>query len=533
MGTVVKGQPSAVPPQTPSVTDIEPVVRAKATELFSLIAQHKSSPLSSEHWQSEMMDWAMADERLKVELFRFVDVFPTLRTRDEIDRHLREYFEQPGLETPRLMRIGLAADRAAADRAAGDVGDPPSDARLRRSASSSGATPPRRCPSSGHCDGAASGFTLDVLGEASVGDAEAEDYQQRYLELLDGLQREAAAWRARRPDRPGRLGPAAAGQRLASRSRSLFSQIDPLNFRGSAEAVKDALRPIFRKAQRDRRVRQPRPRAVPLPRPHVHRLQGAPRGRRVRRATTRPASSCRPTCATPKTTSAASSTGRANANASSPCGSSRAPTGTTRRCSAAAGGLAGARLHPQARHGRRATSASSTRHARAPRRNPPRLREPQRALARRTPSPPAEALGLPTDAYELQMLHGMAEPIKAAVRRLGLRAARVRARRRDDPRHGLPRAPAAREHGQRVVPASDLRREAKTVTGSSGPQPSPDVRTLAQRVPRRGPTDVHLPRGRSSTAARRLLRAVERDGDRRPRSSACAGTLAGLGARPC
>ncbi len=58
-----------------------------------------------------MMDWAMADERLKVELFPFVDVFPTLRTSEEIDRHLREYFEQPGLEMPRLMRAGLAASR--------------------------------------------------------------------------------------------------------------------------------------------------------------------------------------------------------------------------------------------------------------------------------------------------------------------------------------------------------------------------------------------------------------------------------------
>ena len=33
----------------------------------------------------------------------------------------------------------------------------------------------------------------------------------------------------------------------------------------------------------------------------------------------------------------------------------------------------------------------------------------------------AEALGLPKDAYELQMLHGMGEPIKAAIRKLGLR----------------------------------------------------------------------------------------------------------------
>ena len=57
------------------------------------------------------MDWAMADERLKVELFRFVDVFPTLRSAAEIDRHLREYFEQPGLQTPRVLRMGLAASR--------------------------------------------------------------------------------------------------------------------------------------------------------------------------------------------------------------------------------------------------------------------------------------------------------------------------------------------------------------------------------------------------------------------------------------
>ena len=33
----------------------------------------------------------------------------------------------------------------------------------------------------------------------------------------------------------------------------------------------------------------------------------------------------------------------------------------------------------------------------------------------------AEALGVPRNAYELQMLHGMGEPIKAAVKQLGLR----------------------------------------------------------------------------------------------------------------
>ena len=38
------------------------------------------------------------------------------------------------------------------------------------------------------------GFTLDVLGEASVSEAEADDYQRRYLDLLDGLAAEARRW---------------------------------------------------------------------------------------------------------------------------------------------------------------------------------------------------------------------------------------------------------------------------------------------------------------------------------------------------
>ena len=106
MGTVVRSRVGAAAggrPRRP--TSSRPSARRPRSS-SRLIAQHKTSPLSSERWQSEMMDWAMADERLKVELFRFVDVFPTLRTADEIDRHLREYFEQPGLQTPRAPAHG-------------------------------------------------------------------------------------------------------------------------------------------------------------------------------------------------------------------------------------------------------------------------------------------------------------------------------------------------------------------------------------------------------------------------------------------
>jgi RHH-type proline utilization regulon transcriptional repressor/proline dehydrogenase/delta 1-pyrroline-5-carboxylate dehydrogenase len=247
MGALAPYQARSAGTTKPAAADVEPAVRAKAKELFSLIADYKTSPLSSERWQAEMMDWAMADERLKVELFRFVDVFPTLHSAAEIDRHLREYFEQPGLETPRLLRMGLAASRRRAV-------SPVATTVIRRQMLSFaqrfifGRDAAAALPKLRELRDKGLGFTLDVLGEASVGEREAVDYQQRYLELLDGLQREVGAWRPDRVIDQAAWGPVPRVN-ISIKVTSLYSQIDPLNYRCSVEAVKDRLRPILRKAQ--------------------------------------------------------------------------------------------------------------------------------------------------------------------------------------------------------------------------------------------------------------------------------------------
>ncbi len=247
MGTVAPDQKASADPRASWAAELEPAVQAQAKQLFSLIAQHKLSPLSSERWQGEMMDWAMADERLKVELFRFVDVFPTLRTSEEIDRHLREYFEQPGLEVPRVVRLGLSASKKR-------VVAPVATAVIRRQMLSFagrfifGKDAAAALPKLRALRKRGLGFTLDVLGEASVGESEAIDYQGRYIELLDGLQREVGAWTPDPVLDHASWGPVPRVN-ISIKITSLFSQIDPLSSRGSVEAVKDRLRPIFRKAR--------------------------------------------------------------------------------------------------------------------------------------------------------------------------------------------------------------------------------------------------------------------------------------------
>ena len=51
-------------------------VQQTARDIFAAMRPARHPLLSPERWQSEMMEWAMADERLKVEMLRFVDVFP-------------------------------------------------------------------------------------------------------------------------------------------------------------------------------------------------------------------------------------------------------------------------------------------------------------------------------------------------------------------------------------------------------------------------------------------------------------------------
>ena len=80
------------------------------------MAGDKPGRLSRERLQGEVMEWAMADEHLKVEMLRFVDVFPTLRSRPEIARHLREYFAREGVSPRRPRCAGASASPGSARR---------------------------------------------------------------------------------------------------------------------------------------------------------------------------------------------------------------------------------------------------------------------------------------------------------------------------------------------------------------------------------------------------------------------------------
>jgi RHH-type proline utilization regulon transcriptional repressor/proline dehydrogenase/delta 1-pyrroline-5-carboxylate dehydrogenase len=227
---------------------VERLTQDFGREIFARIGHQGPLPLSPDWWEERLMGWTMADQAMKVQLFRFIDVLPLLHSPQAINRHLREYFGALGPHSPAWLRLGLRwmprnggmgrliartargnAERLARRFIAGSNLEEAlaSVARLRRRNLS---------------------FTVDLLGEATITEAEAERYQAEYLELIQGLSRHVNTWPAIDLidcDAWGPLPRVNASVKLSS----LYSQFDPIDPEGTSRAVRARLRPIFRAAR--------------------------------------------------------------------------------------------------------------------------------------------------------------------------------------------------------------------------------------------------------------------------------------------
>jgi RHH-type proline utilization regulon transcriptional repressor/proline dehydrogenase/delta 1-pyrroline-5-carboxylate dehydrogenase len=87
-------------------------------------------------------------------------------------------------------------------------------------------------------------FTIDLLGEATITEAEADHVQKQYLDLLTGLTREVNAW----PEEPAidrdDRGPIPRVN-VSVKLSALYSQFDPIDPDGTARMVRKRLRPIL------------------------------------------------------------------------------------------------------------------------------------------------------------------------------------------------------------------------------------------------------------------------------------------------
>jgi RHH-type proline utilization regulon transcriptional repressor/proline dehydrogenase/delta 1-pyrroline-5-carboxylate dehydrogenase len=222
-------------------------VEAIGRELFARVASERQSVYSADRWTGALLAWSLAHEDAKLQLFRFIDVLPALDDDADLVRHLREYFDGRDAPYAALLRTALGVARI------GWLGEKVVGVMLRETVRRlarrfvAGSTPGQARRAALAARAAGQAFTLDVLGEACLSEAEADAYERRYVELLESLGSEAPRW----SERP-RIDRAAWGPlprvNLSVKISALHPFLDPADPEGSAAAVKARLRRILRVA---------------------------------------------------------------------------------------------------------------------------------------------------------------------------------------------------------------------------------------------------------------------------------------------
>jgi len=199
--------------------------------------------------QDVLLEKMMGNEAMRVAALRFVDVLPALTDDRDLTRHLEEYFGDldMALPFPGLAHWGLEHSRS---NVASHVVAPVVRGLAGRMAQRfiAGDDAPTIERSLQRLWRRGMGFTLDLLGEAVVSEVEAERYQRQYLNMLDELAPFVEKWEAndRLDHKCGRRDPRL---NLSVKITALYSQFNAMAPETTAEAVKARLRPIMHKAR--------------------------------------------------------------------------------------------------------------------------------------------------------------------------------------------------------------------------------------------------------------------------------------------
>ncbi|MCB0370075.1 MAG: hypothetical protein KDD45_11785, partial [Bdellovibrionales bacterium] len=89
--------------------------------LKKIESNSKVSLFSKDYWYGSIMDWSMKNEKFKTNMFRFVDVLPSLSSSQEVAQHLKEYFTENGSELPSVFNVGLGLGSLAPGLMAGAI----------------------------------------------------------------------------------------------------------------------------------------------------------------------------------------------------------------------------------------------------------------------------------------------------------------------------------------------------------------------------------------------------------------------------
>src|SRR5438094_597541 len=217
-------------------------VEQRGTRIFELVDKHPERLFSKAGFYQRLMALSMHDERFKTQLFRFVAVLPSLRRSNEIIQHLGEYFSDSNDGFHPLVGVGVRMARLipwiSAPVLRWNVSEMARQFIAGRNPHEVIATLRKRRAQK-------IGFTVDVLGEAVVSEAEADEHAAFYGDLLEKLTRETRDW-TDPLEKNADLFPIV---NLSVKISALYSQITPDAPAEAIAHVSTKLRPLLNHAR--------------------------------------------------------------------------------------------------------------------------------------------------------------------------------------------------------------------------------------------------------------------------------------------
>lgn len=226
------------------------LIQQLGTEIWDRMKGEAPGVFNKDYWQGRLLDWAMQDESFKVDLFRFVDVLPMLQSKEQVAEHVQEYLLKPGRKLP--MAITAALKAASGGFTAGLAA-----AAIRKNVTDMaerfivGDSPQAAFKTLRELHQRGVGFTVDLLGEACVSEAEAKDYLTRYSDAIELLSKEVSGWKLEGKQnilRQNHLGPIPVCN-VSLKMSSMYSQIDGLDFEASVGTLYERILPLFLRAK--------------------------------------------------------------------------------------------------------------------------------------------------------------------------------------------------------------------------------------------------------------------------------------------
>ncbi|MGL1934496.1 MAG: proline dehydrogenase family protein [Fibrobacterales bacterium] len=217
--------------------DRETEIHELGKALWKDLQTSTSTIINSKYWYGKIMEWTLKDPEFGVDMFRFVDAYPSFKTVNQVSQHLKEYLGQPDRNLPKSIRTAFAVGT-------GSLAAPFASALIRRNikgmaqtfilgdfteeTSDQTVTAIRNLWKSGVST------TVDLLGEAALSKGECTQYLNKYIAILNTLSKVQDKESARVPQ-----------INLSLKLSSIYPHFNPLDEEQVIDELEELLNPLF------------------------------------------------------------------------------------------------------------------------------------------------------------------------------------------------------------------------------------------------------------------------------------------------